>query len=152
MEYFIRVIPHKDFRKMASLTVKIPCPSNTATISTICSAGKAKYDPTQRAIVWRIRRVAGGAELEVRTSFEWLFRFDYANRHSQDFLLFHGACMHSIIVYLHSSTFWLNFEKANLELPKSNPQLVATRDSEPTAQQQAVEPWVHHSRVHCANV
>lgn len=47
-----------------NVVIKIPCPKNTAKshIQNI-STGRAKYEPSQSAIVWRIRRFPG--ELEV---------------------------------------------------------------------------------------
>jgi AP-2 complex subunit mu-1 len=45
-----------------NVVVRIPTPLNTARISERVSQGKAKYEPEQNNIVWKIQRFAGGAE------------------------------------------------------------------------------------------
>ena len=46
-----------------NIVVKIPCPSNTAKVTTNASVGKAKFEPAEEAIVWKIRVVNGGTEM-----------------------------------------------------------------------------------------
>lgn len=41
----------------------IPCPANTATVKVRVAQGKAKYDSSQQAVVWKIRKLQGGAEV-----------------------------------------------------------------------------------------
>lgn len=44
-----------------NVVVKIPCPRHTAkAVVQSLGAGKAKYEPSQQAILWRIRRFSGG--------------------------------------------------------------------------------------------
>ena len=44
------------------VTVKIPTPSNTTRFKLESAGGRATYEPLQKAIVWRIRKFAGGSE------------------------------------------------------------------------------------------
>ena len=47
----------------SNVVIKIPCPKSTATaIVGQCSAGKAKYEAPNDALVWRIRRFPGETE------------------------------------------------------------------------------------------
>lgn len=43
--------------------VKVPCPQNTANVKVRVAQGKAKYDASQHAIMWRIKRLQGETEL-----------------------------------------------------------------------------------------
>jgi AP-2 complex subunit mu-1 len=45
------------------ILVKIPVPSTTATVNARVPTGKAKYDPSAQAILWKIRKMQGGTEL-----------------------------------------------------------------------------------------
>jgi len=45
-----------------NVVVKIPTPLNTASTTHRASQGKAKYEPSENAIVWRIARFTGGSE------------------------------------------------------------------------------------------
>jgi len=45
-----------------NVVIKIPVPPNTAKCKIHCAVGRARYEPEQRAIVWRTRRFTGGAE------------------------------------------------------------------------------------------
>jgi AP-2 complex subunit mu-1 len=45
-----------------NVVIKIPAPNNTARCKINVGQGRAKYEPEQHAIVWRIRRFPGGAE------------------------------------------------------------------------------------------
>ncbi|GBF91132.1 AP-2 complex subunit mu [Raphidocelis subcapitata] len=49
-----------------SVVVLVPVPDNTAKAAISVTTGKAKYDATKKAIVWKIRRFAGGAEHSLR--------------------------------------------------------------------------------------
>ena len=44
------------------VVVKIPVPKNTAKTKIKTSFGRAKYEPEQQAIVWRIKRFPGNSE------------------------------------------------------------------------------------------
>ncbi|KAK7206202.1 Mu homology domain-containing protein [Myxozyma melibiosi] len=44
------------------VVIKIPTPLNTASVSTHASQGKAKYEPSDNAIHWRIARFPGDSE------------------------------------------------------------------------------------------
>jgi len=47
-----------------NVVVSIPCPKQTASATVVSiSSGKAKYEPTNDALVWRIRRFPGETEL-----------------------------------------------------------------------------------------
>lgn len=46
----------------SNIVVKVPVPPNTARCSIHVGMGRAKYEPEQRSIVWRIKRMIGGAE------------------------------------------------------------------------------------------
>jgi AP-2 complex subunit mu-1 len=46
-----------------NLVVKIPCPPNTTKSNVHTSAGKAKWEPAEQAIIWKIRTISGGFEL-----------------------------------------------------------------------------------------
>jgi AP-2 complex subunit mu-1 len=46
-----------------NVVVRIPTPLNTAKITERVSQGKAKYEPEQNNIVWKIQRFSGGAEV-----------------------------------------------------------------------------------------
>jgi Adaptor complexes medium subunit family len=45
-----------------NVVIKVPVPNNTARCKLKVGAGRAKYEPEQRAIVWRIKRFAGMTE------------------------------------------------------------------------------------------
>ena len=44
------------------MVIKIPVPKNTAKSKVKVSFGRAKYEPEQQAVVWRIKRFPGKAE------------------------------------------------------------------------------------------
>ncbi|KAK9459345.1 Mu homology domain-containing protein [Lipomyces oligophaga] len=44
------------------VSVKIPTPLNTASVNTHVNQGKAKYEPSENAIYWRINRFPGDSE------------------------------------------------------------------------------------------
>jgi len=50
--------------------LKIPVPPNTARAKIRCSFGRAKYEPEQGSIIWRIKRFNGGAECELAADVE----------------------------------------------------------------------------------
>jgi len=45
-----------------NIVLKIPCPGTTAKARPFVTKGKAKYDPVEQAILWRIRKLVGGME------------------------------------------------------------------------------------------
>ncbi|KAF8068352.1 AP2M [Scenedesmus sp. PABB004] len=49
-----------------NVVLLVPVPDTTARAAITVSAGKAKYDATKKAIVWKIKRFAGGAEHSLR--------------------------------------------------------------------------------------
>lgn len=49
-------------RRRPPLCPQVPVPPNTARCLIHVGSGRAKYEPEQRAIVWRIKRMIGGAE------------------------------------------------------------------------------------------
>ena len=51
-----------------NVVVKIPTPRNTGKTNIFVVSGKAKYEPEQSAIVWRIRRFPGDSEYSLRGS------------------------------------------------------------------------------------
>lgn len=51
-----------------NVAIKIPVPPNTARTNIVAPVGRARYEPEQRAIVWRIKRFLGGAELMLHAS------------------------------------------------------------------------------------
>jgi AP-2 complex subunit mu-1 len=46
----------------SNVIIKFPVPPNTAKTSVKVGAGRAKFEPDQKAIVWRIKRFNGGCE------------------------------------------------------------------------------------------
>jgi AP-2 complex subunit mu-1 len=44
------------------VVIKVPCPAGTAECAIHIGQGKAKYDPAQQGIVWRLKRLSGDAE------------------------------------------------------------------------------------------
>ena len=57
-----------------SVTVKIPCPANTAHAKPVVSKGRAKYEPTERAIVWKITKLQGQMDLSFKCEAELMMR------------------------------------------------------------------------------
>jgi AP-2 complex subunit mu-1 len=51
-----------------NIIIKIPIPRNTGKSTLFVVAGKAKYEPEQSAIIWRIRRFPGDSEYTMRGS------------------------------------------------------------------------------------
>jgi len=57
------------FDKMTNATnvvVKLPCPKNTASASTTAGVGRAKYEPENGGIMWRIKKFQGETESLLR--------------------------------------------------------------------------------------
>eukprot|EP00920_Eleutheroschizon_duboscqi_P025766 GHVT01063611.1.p1 GENE.GHVT01063611.1~~GHVT01063611.1.p1 ORF type:complete len:414 (+),score=7.46 GHVT01063611.1:380-1621(+) len=55
----------------ANVVLRLPCPKNTARAQiTSCSAGKAKYEAANGAVIWRIRRFPGESEHTLRCEIE----------------------------------------------------------------------------------
>ena len=52
----------------SNIVIKIPTPRNTGKCNIFVASGKAKYEPEQSAIVWRIRRFPGDSEYSMRGS------------------------------------------------------------------------------------
>ena len=52
----------------SNIVIKVPAPPNATKCSTVVSSGKAKYEPEQQSIIWRIRRFAGNSEYTLRAS------------------------------------------------------------------------------------
>ncbi len=53
-----------------NVVVKIPVPKNVATANAFCNTGKAKYEPENSAVVWRIKKFPGESEYLVRVECE----------------------------------------------------------------------------------
>lgn len=53
-----------------NVVIKVPTPATTARAHINVGAGRAKYEPEQKAIVWRIRKFPGGAEYVMRGDVE----------------------------------------------------------------------------------
>ncbi|EAR89148.1 clathrin adapter protein AP-1, mu subunit (macronuclear) [Tetrahymena thermophila SB210] len=49
-----------------NVALKVPCPKNTANTSNTASIGRAKYEPEQGGIVWRIKKFQGETEALLR--------------------------------------------------------------------------------------
>lgn len=49
-----------------NVILHIPVPNNTAKCNIAVSSGKAKYDATKEAIIWKIRKFTGGTENNLR--------------------------------------------------------------------------------------
>ena len=47
------------------MVIKIPVPKNTAKAKIKALFGRAKYEPEQQAIVWRVKRFPGKAECHI---------------------------------------------------------------------------------------
>jgi AP-2 complex subunit mu-1 len=63
VEYSIAIKANYGSKLFATnVVVKIPTPLNTADISSRTSQGKAKYEPSENAIVWKIARFTGQSE------------------------------------------------------------------------------------------
>ena len=45
------------------VVVKVPCPHNTASVKVRVTHGKAKYDATEKAVLWKLKRVEGAVEI-----------------------------------------------------------------------------------------
>jgi AP-2 complex subunit mu-1 len=53
-----------------NVVITIPCPKHTARATSRADNGKARYEPSQGAVVWRIRKFAGNAEFKVDADVE----------------------------------------------------------------------------------
>ena len=63
LEVSLRLKATFDARLFATgVAVALPLPPTAAALDSVCSHGKAKYDPKKGALVWKIRRLAGGSE------------------------------------------------------------------------------------------
>lgn len=61
--YNIRLISQVPADESAqNIMVRIPCPPNTANSKPHVTKGRARYDPTQHAIIWRLRKFVGKSE------------------------------------------------------------------------------------------
>lgn len=52
------------------MVIKIPVPKNTAKTKIKALFGRAKYEPEQQAIVWRVKRFPGKAECQINAEVE----------------------------------------------------------------------------------
>jgi len=46
--------------------LKVPCPRDTAQVNAHCREGRAKYEPANGGIVWRIKKFRGDHDLLLR--------------------------------------------------------------------------------------
>ncbi|OQV18772.1 AP-2 complex subunit mu [Hypsibius exemplaris] len=71
----VKVVIKSNFKPQLlaqKIEVKIPTPSNTSGVQLICMKGKAKYKPSENAIVWKIKRMAGMKESQLSAEIELL--------------------------------------------------------------------------------
>jgi len=54
----------------SNVVLKIPTPPSTARARITTSLGRAKYEPAQRAVVWRLKKFPGGAEVTLNAEVE----------------------------------------------------------------------------------
>ncbi|KAK6020585.1 hypothetical protein OSTOST_13757, partial [Ostertagia ostertagi] len=54
------------------IEVRIPTPPNTCGATLLCMKGKAKYKPGENAIVWKIKRLAGGKKVQISADVDLL--------------------------------------------------------------------------------
>lgn len=45
-----------------NVVIKVPCPKSTATVNANSLVGRAKYEPENGAIMWRIKKFQGDFE------------------------------------------------------------------------------------------
>eukprot|EP01016_Furgasonia_blochmanni_P022387 TRINITY_DN2440_c0_g1_i2.p1 TRINITY_DN2440_c0_g1~~TRINITY_DN2440_c0_g1_i2.p1 ORF type:complete len:515 (-),score=166.13 TRINITY_DN2440_c0_g1_i2:115-1659(-) len=53
-----------------NVMLKMPCPKNTAIVNTSPTLGRAKYEPDQGGIIWRIKKFPGDSEAALRCNIE----------------------------------------------------------------------------------
>jgi len=53
-----------------NVVLKFPCPKNTAIVNTSAGIGRAKYEPDQGGIMWRIKKFPGELETLLRCDIE----------------------------------------------------------------------------------
>jgi AP-2 complex subunit mu-1 len=71
VEYSIAIKANYGSKLFATnVVVKIPTPLNTADVNSRVSQGKAKYEPSENAIVWKIARFTGQSEFVLSASAE----------------------------------------------------------------------------------
>ncbi|XP_055330014.1 AP-2 complex subunit mu [Paramacrobiotus metropolitanus] len=71
----VKVVIKSNFKPQLlsqKIEVRIPTPSNTSGVQLICMKGKAKYKPSENAIVWKIKRMAGMKESQLSAEIELL--------------------------------------------------------------------------------
>uniref|UniRef100_A0A1I7XB94 MHD domain-containing protein n=1 Tax=Heterorhabditis bacteriophora TaxID=37862 RepID=A0A1I7XB94_HETBA len=64
----LKVVLKADYKQNLlgqKIEVRIPTPPNTCGVNLLCMKGKAKYKSGENAIVWKIKRLAGGKELQI---------------------------------------------------------------------------------------
>ena len=67
LEFSLKIKAAFDRSVFASnVVIKIPVPKNTGKCNVFSSSGKARYEPEQQAIMWRIRRFPGDTEYNFR--------------------------------------------------------------------------------------
>lgn len=52
-----------DDKKATNVVIKFPVPNNTASTIIEASRGRARFEPAEKAIVWRISNFTGGSEV-----------------------------------------------------------------------------------------
>ncbi|KAA6401587.1 MAG: putative AP-2 complex subunit mu [Streblomastix strix] len=55
-----------------SVVIKIPIPTNSARLQSEVSVGSTKYEPTQHAIVWKVKNFPGGSSNQFRANVQLL--------------------------------------------------------------------------------
>jgi len=49
-----------------NVSLKVPCPKNTASVNPSASVGRAKYEPESGGVVWRVKKFQGDTEALLR--------------------------------------------------------------------------------------
>ena len=53
-----------------NVALKVPCPKNTAIVNNSAGIGRAKYEPEQGGIIWRVKKFPGDFEAILRCDIE----------------------------------------------------------------------------------
>ncbi|VDL90221.1 unnamed protein product [Schistocephalus solidus] len=79
----IKVVVKANFKASLlaqKVEVRIPTPTNTSGVQVACLKGRAKYKPTENAIVWKLPRIAGMKESQLSAEIELLQSSDKPQR------------------------------------------------------------------------
>ncbi|VDN19499.1 unnamed protein product [Dibothriocephalus latus] len=79
----IKVVVKANFKASLlaqKVEIRIPTPTNTSGVQVACLKGRAKYKPTENAIVWKLPRIAGMKESQLSAEIELLQSSDKPQR------------------------------------------------------------------------